>query len=130
MYEKAYPEDLRPKAAVTAARNWPDGKIKLPEAKAVILECHAAAREAEGKSAARAAARAIGQCASTIHALTHCAGLMFYGALALAYDLIGIDAGRNELLLAAENECRQMEEALRSISVENEPNPAKIKWKC
>lgn len=30
----------------------------------------------------------------------------------------------------AAEECRRMEAALRAVSVENEPNPAKIDWKC
>jgi hypothetical protein len=55
----------------------------LPQAKSAILECHAVAREAEGNRAAQAAARAVGQCASTIHSPRHCIGLALYGALAV-----------------------------------------------
>ena len=130
IYETAYPNDERPKLAIIAARDWLDAKIKLPQAKADILVCHAAAREAEGSPAARAAARAIGQCAATIHAPTHSAGLMFYGALAVAYDKLGIDAEWERLSEAAAEECGHMEKALRDISVDNEQNPANINWKC
>ncbi|MCL2392946.1 MAG: hypothetical protein FWC66_10155 [Oscillospiraceae bacterium] len=130
IYEKHYSGDQRPKAAINAAREWLDGKIKLPEAKAAILACHAVAREAEGSPTAQAAARTIGQCAATIHAPTHSAGLMFYGALALAYDELGMDASWDELLAVAEVECGKMEAALRAVMVEDEPNPAKIDWKC
>jgi len=129
IYEAACPGDERPKDAIHAARAWMAGEIKLPAAKAVILDCHAAAREAKNP-VAEATARAIGQCASTIHAPTHSAGLMFYGALAVAYDTLGIDAPWEALLDAAEAECGRMEAALRSVAVENEPNPAKINWKC
>ena len=31
---------------------------------------------------------------------------------------------------AASLECSRMETALRSVSVKNEPDPAKIDWKC
>jgi len=130
IYKKYYQTDQRPAQSIAAAREWLDGKIKLPEAKAAILECHAAAREAEKTPAAQAAARTIGQCAATIHAPTHSAGLMFYGALAVAYDKVGIDACWDELLAVAEAECGRMEAALRAVVVEDEPNPAKINWHC
>jgi len=130
IYEKHYPKDMRPIFAITAAREWMIGKIKLPQAKAAILECHGAAREAEGNPAAQAAARTIGQCAATIHAPTHSAGLMFYGALAVAYDRLGVDAEWDELLAAAEVECGKMEAALRAVAVTDEPNRAKVNWHC
>jgi len=130
IYESHFPADLRPRAALSAADAWLAGALKLPEAKPGILACHEAAREAEGNPAAQTAARAIGQSASTIHAATHCAGLALYGALALAYDTLGIDAPWTELERAAGIECGQMEAALRAIAVEKEPNPAKLNWKC
>ena len=92
LWRKYYPDDLRPQNALNAAREWLSGTIKLPQAEPVILECHAAAREADGTPVAQAAARTIGQCASTIHSAKHCIGLAFYGALALAYDRLGTDA--------------------------------------
>ncbi|MCL2842268.1 MAG: hypothetical protein FWE28_02210 [Oscillospiraceae bacterium] len=130
LYEAAYPTDMRPRNAITAARDWLAGKIKLPEAKARILGCHAAAREADGNPVAQGAARAIGQAAATIHAATHCMGLPLYGALAVAYDVLGLDATWPQLEQAAAEECAQMEAALRAVSVKNEPNPAKLNWKC
>lgn len=98
--------------------------------KKTILECHAAARETEGNSVAQAAARAIGQCASTIHSAQHCIGLAFYGALAVAYDTLGTDAKWVQLEQCAADECGRMLDALRAVAVENEPNPAKIKCGC
>lgn len=64
---KYYPDDLRSQNAINAACGWLLGTIKLPQAKSAILECHAAAREAEGNPVARVAERTTGQCASTIH---------------------------------------------------------------
>lgn len=130
LWSKYYPDDLRPQNALTAAREWLSGAIKLPQAKAVILGCHAAAREAEGNPVAQAAARTIGQSASTIHSAQHCIGLAFYGALAVAYDRLGTTAPWGQIEQCAAEECGRMEAALRSIAVENEPNPAKIDWKC
>ena len=60
IYVEVYPDDLRPALALRAARDWLAGNIKLPQAKAAILDCHAAARDAEGNPTAQAAARAIG----------------------------------------------------------------------
>jgi len=130
LWSKYYPDDLRPQAALHAARDWMSGAIKLPQAKKAILECHASAREADNNPAAQAAARAIGQSASAIHAARHCIGLALYGAIAVAYDRLGTDAPWGEIERYAALECGRMEAALRAASVENEPNPAKIDWKC
>jgi len=130
LWRKYYSDDLRPQNALNAAREWLSGAIKLPQAKSVILECHAAAREKEGNPVAQAAARAIGQSVSTIHSARHCIGLAFYGALAVAYDRFGTDAPWVKIEQCAAEECRRMEAALRAVAVENEPNPAKIHWKC
>ena len=131
IYDKHCPGDGRPRHALEAARDWLSGKVKLPYVKNIILnECHAAARELCDNPTAQAAARTCGQAAATIHAPTHSLGLALYGALTIAYDRLGIDAGWDELAGAAAEECAKMEEALRIIAVENEPNPAKINWNC
>lgn len=130
LWSKHYPDDRRPQYALDAARAWLSGAIKLPMAKAAILACHAAAREAGAIPAAQAAARTIGQCASTIHSARHCIGLAFYGALAVAYDRLGADAPWGQIEQCAAEACGHMEDALNAIAVENEPNPAKINWKC
>lgn len=126
LWSKYYPDDLRPQNALNAAREWLSGVIKLPQAKTEILGCHAAAREAGANLVAQAAARAIGQCASTIHSARHCIGLAFYGAIAVAYDRLGTDAPWGQIEQCAAEECGRMEAALRAVAFENEPNPAKI----
>jgi len=131
IYEEACPGDRRPMNALDAADEWLAGKVKLPYVKAIILnECHAAARELEGNPVAQTAARTCGQAAATIHAPTHSLGLALYGALGIAYHKLGIDADWDALVDAAADECAKMEAALRAVSVENEPNPAKINWNC
>ena len=130
LWSKYYPDDLRPQKALNAARQWLSGVIKLPQAKSEILGCHAAAREADTNPVAQAAARTIGQCASTIHSAQHCIGLAFYGALAVAYDRLGTGSTWGQIEQYAAEECGRMEAALRAVAVENEPNPAKIDWKC
>ena len=130
IYEAAFPDDLRPRKALIAARDWLLGKIKLSLAKAHILECHKAAREAEANPAAQAAARAIGQSASAIHSASHCIGLALYGSLAVAYGALGADAGWHELEKLAAEECGRMEATLRAVAAEDESKPAKMTWKC
>ncbi len=130
VFSKHYPDDLRPQGALDAARDWLAGKLKLPAVKQIILyECHAAARELEGKHAAQAAARAIGQAAGCVHAPPHSLGLAFYGAAAVAYDSVGIDESAEvyEQFFAAE--CARMEAALLDTAIPNETNPAKCNWR-
>lgn len=129
LWEKEFPGDLRPQSALQVARKWLAGEIKLPQARTVILGCHSAAREAEGRPIPQAVARAIGQSASTIHSPRHSIGLAFYGALAVAYDIIGVDKPWEVVLESAASECARMESALRDTAVINEPNPAKINWR-
>jgi len=131
IFEKHCPGDGRPRMAISAARDWFDGKKKLPEVKNIILhECHAAARELDGNPAAQAAARACGQASACFHTPTHSLGLAFYGAAAIAYDRVGLDETPEIYDRIAAEECAKMEATLRAVAVENELNPAKINWNC
>ncbi|MDL2258715.1 hypothetical protein LJC42_06135 [Eubacteriales bacterium OttesenSCG-928-K08] len=131
IFIKHRPGDNRPQMALDASRQWFEGKVKLPEVKHIILhECHAAARELEDNPAAQAAARACGQAAACFHTPTHSLGLAFYGAAAIAYDRVGTDQTPEVYDIIAAEECAKMEETLRAVAVENEPNPAKLKWNC
>ena len=130
IYQKAYPQDPRGTAALDAANRWLAGELKLPAVKKLILEAHAAAREAEGNPAAQAAIRAVGQAASVVHAATHSLGLAFYGAAAIAYDRVGIHEKPETYDCIAAEECARMEAALAAIAVADEASPAKIKWYC
>lgn len=130
IYEAAYPDDPRPRQALNGARQWMAGEIKLPAAKQMILASHAAAREAEDSPAAQAAARACGQAAASIHMPSHSLGMAFYGAAAIAYTQVGTQASPQTYEDFAAQICGQMEHALRVIAVEEEPNPAKINWRC
>lgn len=131
IFEKHCPDDDRPRKALNAAREYLDGKVKFPVVKNIILnECHAAARELEANPAAQAAARACGQVSAVVHTLSHSIGLYFYGAAAVAYDRLGLEATDDEYSTVAEEVCADITTALQAIAVENEPNPAKIKWNC
>lgn len=131
IYERECPDDLRPRSALSASRQWFEGKLKLPEVKHIILnECHAAARELDDHPAAQAAARACGQASACFHTPTHSLGLAFYGAAAIAYDRVGLLETPAVYDQIAAVECAKMEDALRAVAVADEPNPAKINWNC
>ena len=131
IFEKHCPGDKRPRMAISASRDWFEGRKKLPEVKKIILnECHAAARELDGNPAAQAAARACGQAAACFHTPTHSLGLAFYGAAAIAYDRVGLNEKPEVYDQIAAEECAKMQAALCAVAVEDEPNPAKINWGC
>ena len=71
----------------------------------------------------------VGQGSAVVHTLTHSLRY-FYAAAAVAYDRIGLDASEDEYAAIAEEVCLDYTAALREIAVENEPNPAKLKWNC
>lgn len=131
IFEKCCPNDARPRNALNAARDYLEGKVKFPVVKNIILnECHAAARELEDNPAAQAAVRACGQGSAVVHTLSHSIGLYFYGAAAIAYDRVGLNETAEVYEKIAEEVCADMTAALQAIAVEDEPNPAKIKWGC
>ena len=131
IFEKHCPGDSRPRNAVEITHEYLAGRVKFTAVKNVILnECHAAARELDSNPIAQAAARAVGQGTAVVHTLTHCLGLYFYIAAAIAYDRVGTEATDEVYEQIAEEVCLQYTEALRMIAVENEPNPARLKWNC
>ncbi len=130
LWKQALPQDTRPEMALKAGRDYLAGKIKLPDAKKEIMECRKAARETEGNPIPQGAARTIDAAASSIYNPAGSLGLAFYGALTIAYNQVGVTASWDALERLAAAECQKMENALRAISVENEPKPAKIKWNC
>lgn len=130
IYEKAFPEDDRLRLAVEAYRSYRKGELKLPELKKAAALTVQAAKEAEKNPAAQAAARTIGQAIGAVYTPTHSLGLAFYGAAAIAYDRVGLEEKPEVYDQIAAQDCAKMEEALRACMVENEKNPAKIKWYC
>jgi hypothetical protein len=130
IYTKYFPEDQRPQLALEYALKWLRKEVKLPEAKLHILGCHEAANEAIETPAAQAAARAIGQAASSIHSAMHSLGLALYGGVAVAYDQLGMDVSWEEHEAFALEECEKILAALQAIAVPDEPNPVKVKWFC
>jgi hypothetical protein len=69
-FERARPDDDRPRRAIDAARAWARGDLSARETRARALLAHTAARATDDASA-RAAARAAGHAAATAHATGH-----------------------------------------------------------
>ena len=85
LFEKAYPKDKRPSLAITAIKNWSEGKQELNMAlvRKLSLDSHAAARMAKTEPA-KYAARAAGQAVATWHVPTHALATFNYAAKAIA----------------------------------------------
>lgn len=80
--EERYPGEQRPGKALEAARLWASGKIKMPEAKAAILDCHAMAKELSSPEDI-ALCHGVGQACSTVHTAGHGMGFPIYELTAL-----------------------------------------------
>ena len=82
-FEKAYPNDDRPRHAIEACRSWVStGVFKMAIIRGASLAAHAAAREA--KAAACFAARAAGHAVATAHVAQHAYGSAYYALKAVA----------------------------------------------
>lgn len=125
IYAKACPGDGRLPQTLEAARAWLRGEARLPDVRNLILHAaHAAAREAEGQPAAQAAARAAGHAASAVHARRHALGLAFYGAAALAYDSLGVNAGKAAYEAVFERLCLALADSLaEAMNEKNREGP-------
>ena len=85
LFERAYPEDDRPRKAIEACRAWVrTGVFKMPEIRGASLAAHAAARVAKENDAACFAARAAGQAVATAHVPQHALGGAYYALKAIA----------------------------------------------
>ena len=71
-FEKAYPEDPRPRNALKTLQTWINtSQFKMAVIRNASLTAHAAAREVGEDNPARSAARAAGQAVATAHVASH-----------------------------------------------------------
>ncbi len=112
LFEKAYPEDGRPRNAIETCRAWVrTGVFRMAEIRGASLAAHAAAREVKGNDAARFAARAAGQAVATAHVPQHAYGAAYYALKAVA----AADPAGAGVTVAAEREwqAERLPEGLR-----------------
>ncbi len=83
--ESHCPGQARPRQALTAAREWAAGTVKMCSARRAILGCHALARELTDRSDI-ALCHAVGQGCSTVHTPRHALGLPMYELTALVHQ--------------------------------------------
>lgn len=105
------------------------GEMPLKEVKPYLRELTQIAREAE-QPVLQAAARAISTGCATIQTPTNALGYLFYGAAAVAYHQAGLEADADAYDDLAAKELQDALESLQLVSIESEPNPAKINWNC
>lgn len=77
-----HPDDPRPAQAITLARAWARGEIRVGTARQASVAAHAAARDSTG--AAQHVARACGHAVATAHMADHAPGAAVYALKALA----------------------------------------------
>jgi hypothetical protein len=84
-FEKACPEDVRPRKAIEACRAWAGtGVFRMADIRRASLAAHAAARDVKENNAACFAARAAGQAVATAHVPQHAFGAPYYALKAVA----------------------------------------------
>lgn len=100
LFEKAYPEDDRPRKAIEACRAWVrTGVFRMADIRGASLAAHAAARDAKENDAACFAARAAGQAVATAHVPQHAYGAAYYALKAVAAadpENAGVNVGREQ----------------------------------
>lgn len=83
-FEKKYPKDQRPQQALKTLKTWlKTGVFKMSFIRMASLDAHSAARDVEGDSPARSAARACGQAVATAHVPRHAYGSAVYAQQAI-----------------------------------------------
>ena len=84
--EQKYPGEDRPRTTLELCRLWAAGTVKMPQAKAAILACHALAREWDSPEDI-ALCHAVGQGCSVVHTAGHAMGYPIYELTALVCAL-------------------------------------------
>ena len=83
-FEENYPDDSRPRNALTALRAWiATGIFRMADIRGASLASHAAARDVGKDNTARSAARATGQAVATAHVPIHSLGTALYAQQAV-----------------------------------------------
>jgi hypothetical protein len=99
-FEKAYPQDDRPRNAIAVCRTWVQtGVFRMTDIRGASLAAHDAARDAKENEAACFAAHAAGQAVATAHVPQHAYGGAYYALKAIA----AIDPTNAEVRIAEEH---------------------------
>ncbi|MBD1322110.1 putative immunity protein [Gordonia hankookensis] len=125
IFEKARPDDPRPRQAIEHARAWVRGEVKMMDARAAGGHAMGAARELRG--APRHAAYAAGQAGAVAHVAAHDLGAAAY---AIKAARAAAPEGRGEA--AGLLECRwqreQLPDAIRDLVLDDQRLRNDICW--
>ena len=129
VFERECPGENIMRNTVDKCREYMAGDMPLKALKPFLAD---ARRYASGVSGdvAQAAARAIATACAAVQTPTNSFGFTMYCAAARVYAELGLDRSIAEYEAAAAQEMRGALESLRSIAVENEPDPVKVNWNC
>jgi hypothetical protein len=117
LFEKAYPNDDRPRQAIEECRTWVHtGVFRMAAIRGASLAAHAAARDAKKNEPACFAARAAGQAVATAHVPQHAYGGAYYALKAI----VALDPANAEVETAKERswQSRHLPENLRQEIME------------
>jgi hypothetical protein len=124
-FEKARPNDHRPRRAIDLARAWARGELTWAEARTAAGHANAAARDLSG--APRHAAYAAGQAAAVGHVAAH-----ELGAAAYAIRAARATAPEEEGEAAGRAECRwqraRLPDAIRELVLDDERLRNELCW--
>ncbi len=96
-FEKAYPDDERPRKAIKACRAWArTGVFRMADIRGASLAAHAAARRAKRRPSACLAARSAGHAVATAHVPQHAFGAAGYALKAVLAAFPATGEGRAE----------------------------------
>lgn len=117
LFEKAKPDDNRPRRAIEMIRAWVRGEVPMTQARTAAGHAMGAARDLRG--AARYAAYAAGQAAAVAHVAAH-----ELGAAAYAIKAVREAAPQGEGERAGQQECmwqrKQLPEAIRELVLDDQ----------
>ena len=118
-----------PAAAVNGAKQWLAGEISPKDVKPLLKSARDCVK-AVSDPVSEAAVRGVSTACAVITTPTNALGFVFYAAAAIAYDRVGLEETAAVYDSIAAEVFTHALETLRAVSVENEPNPAKIDWSC
>jgi immunity protein 5 of polymorphic toxin system len=125
LFERARPDDERPRHAIELGRAWARGEVRMTDARTSAGHANGAARDLAG--APRFAAYAAAQAANVAHVAAH-----DLGAAAYAIKAVRAAAPASEALVAGRRECRwqrdQLPDEIRALVVDDQRLRNDICW--
>ncbi|MCL2632361.1 MAG: hypothetical protein FWD45_04680 [Coriobacteriia bacterium] len=129
IFEARFPEDRRPRIAIETARRFTVyNEISAKNIRFISQNAHASARAVADDPIAQAAARACALASSTVYELGHTLGVAYYGAAAVAYDQVGLNADEETYESLAAAEVTKYLQALEAVAVADVEEPSEIEW--